>query len=231
LVLRQFAENGITDVILTPHASAGELAFDKEDALETREVAFTLLSREAPTMPRLHLGFEIMLDVPLAPDILADRRFSLAGSRYYLVEFPIPVAEDHAMSLLEGLIGGDAVPLVAHAERYRNCSVRAVEKWKQLGAKVQVDATTLTRSGNRGKSARQLLSAGLADVVAADNHGDDRMVSTAVDFLSDHESDDVARSLAQLNPRAVVEDWDMIPVAAVAFRESLWSRIRHYLES
>ena len=67
LVLNQFAEQGVTDVILTPHISAGELELDKGDALERREVAFQLLSREAPAVPRLHLGFEIMLDHPLPP--------------------------------------------------------------------------------------------------------------------------------------------------------------------
>ncbi|UCG85635.1 MAG: hypothetical protein JSW71_17150 [Gemmatimonadota bacterium] len=231
LVLRQFAESGITDVVLTPHVSAGELAFDKEDALERRDVAFTLLSREAPEKPRLHLGFEIMLDVPLVASILDDRRFSLAGSRYYLVEFPISVFEDDATSLLEGLVEGDAVPLVAHVERYRNCGVKSVAQWKQLGAKVQVDATTLTRSSERGHVARQLLGAGLVDVVAADNHGDDRVLGNAVQFLSNHESEHITRSLTEGNPRAVLEDVDMNPVPAVAFREGLWSRIKHYMGS
>jgi len=231
LVLRQFAESGITDVVLTPHTSAGELAFDAEDALERREVAYTLLTREAPATPRLHLGFEIMLDVPLAAGILEDRRFSLAGSRYYLVEFPISVAEDDATSLLAGLAGSDAVPLVAHAERYRNCGVRSVERWKQLGAKIQVDATTLTRSSNRGRVARQLLSTGLVDLVAADNHGDDRLVGNAVQFLSDYESAHIARLLTKTNPRAVVQDGEMMPVPALIFREGLWSKIKHYMGS
>jgi protein-tyrosine phosphatase len=231
LVLKQFAEDGITDVVLTPHVAAGELAFDKEDALERREVAFTLLSRDAPPTPRLHLGFEIMLDVPLAAGILEDRRFSLAGSRYYLVEFPISVAEDDATSLVEGLVGGDAVPLIAHAERYRYCSIKSVARWKQLGAKIQVDATTLTRTSYRGRIARQLLSAGLADVVAADNHGDDRVLGSAVRFLSNHESAHIARSLDESNPKAVLENRDMSMVPAAKFREGLWSRIKHYMES
>jgi tyrosine-protein phosphatase YwqE len=106
-----------------------------------------------------------------------------------------------------------------------------VERWKQLGAKIQVDATTLTRSSNRGRVARQLLSTGLVDVVAADNHGDDRLVSNAVQFLSDHESAHIARSLIKANPKAVLEDGEMTPVPALVFREGLWSRIKHYMGS
>ena len=229
LVLNQFAEQGITDVVLTPHVSAGEIVIDKDDPLERRDVAFTLLGREAPEVPRLHLGFEIMLDVPLSLEILADRRFSLAESRYFLVEFYISVSEDDAIALLEGLAGRDAVPVVAHAERYRNCSIRAVSRWKELGAKIQVDATTLTRSNHRGKVARELLGAGLVDLVAADNHGDDRVISSAVRYLSDHGSPDIGELLAERNPRAIVDDGEMVPVPAVPFRDGVWSKIRRMM--
>jgi len=229
LVLKQFAEQGVTDVILTPHVSAGELAVDKDDALERRDVAFELLSRAAPEVPRLHLGFEIMLDHPLPSEILADRRFSLAGSRYYLVEFFLSVSDHEATSLLEGVAGNNAVPLVAHAERYKLCNVRTVSEWRGLGAKIQVDATTLGRSTTRGKFARQLLGAGLVDVVAADNHGDDRTLTNAVQFLSDTGSADIAALLAVQNTKAVIEDAAMISVPAVPFREGVWDKIKNIL--
>lgn len=231
LVLEQFAEQGVTDVILTPHVSAGELETDKDDALERRDVAYQLLKREAPESPRLHLGFEIMLNAPLSPTILEDRRFSLAGSRYYLVEFFLSVSEDNALSLLSSLSGTEAVPLVAHAERYRQCSVRTVSKFRELGAKVQVDATTLTRSNHRAKAARRLLGAGLVDLVAADNHGDDRTVRTAVEFLEEDGSADVARLLAVANTQAILDDVDMTPVRAVPFRKSVWQKLRSIIRS
>jgi protein-tyrosine phosphatase len=231
LVLKQFAGQGITDVILTPHVSAGELETDRDDALERRDVAYQLLRREAPESPRLHLGFEIMLNVPLTPEILEDRRFSLAGSRYYLVEFFVSVSEDNALSLLSSVSGTAAIPLVAHAERYRQCSVHTVSKFRELGARVQVDATTLTRSNHRGKAARQLLGAGLVDLVAADNHGDDRTVRTAVEFLEDDGSADVARLLTVANTQAILEDTEMTAVRAVPFREGVWKKIRNIIRS
>jgi protein-tyrosine phosphatase len=227
--LKQFTEQGVTDVVLTPHVSAGELALDSEDALERRDVAFQLLSREAPEAPRLHLGFEIMLDQPMPPEILEDRRFSLAGSRYYLVEFFMSVSEHKATSLLNDMYSSTAVPLVAHAERYKLCNVRTVSEWRGLGAKIQVDATTLGRSTTRGKYARQLLGAGLVDLVAADNHGDDRTLTNAVQFLSDNGSVDVAVMLAERNTKAVIDDAEMIAVPAVPFREGVWDRIRNIL--
>jgi hypothetical protein len=47
------------------------------------------------------------------------------------------------------------VPLVAHPERYSCCSVGAVRQWRSLGAKTQVDATTLLASQARGQRARR----------------------------------------------------------------------------
>src|SRR5258705_8031965 len=82
-VLRVFAEAGVTDVVLTPHLSASEMAVDGEEALERRDYAFQTLKRSAPPAPRLALGFEIMLDRPFPVLGLGDRRYSLAGSRYY----------------------------------------------------------------------------------------------------------------------------------------------------
>ena len=39
---------------------------------------------------------------------------------------------------------------------------------------MQVDATTLLSPQARGQRARQLVAAGLADILAGDNHGDER---------------------------------------------------------
>ncbi len=231
LVLKQFAEQGVTDVILTPHVSAGELENDRDDALERRDVAYQLLLREAPEVPRLHLGFEIMMNSTLPPEILEDRRFSLAGSRYYLIEFFMSVAEASALSLLSSLTGTTAIPLVAHPERYRRCTARTVARFRELGAKVQVDATTLTRSNHRGKAVRQLLRAGLADLVAADNHGDDRTVRTAVEFLEGKGSSHVANLLAVANTQAILNDSEMTPVPGVPFRRGVWKKIRNIIRS
>ena len=87
-VLRDFAAAGITDVVLTPHVAASEMTNGGDEAVDRREAAFQRLMSEAPESPRLALGFEIMLDRPLPVLAGGDRRFSLAGSRYYLVEFP-----------------------------------------------------------------------------------------------------------------------------------------------
>ena len=228
-VLHHFRNAGVTAVILTPHVRASELVRDIDDPVERRQVAFEILSGHAPSSPQLALGFEIMLDQPLATDVVGDRRFSLAESRYYLVEFFLSAAAESIAKALAELLKCGVVPIVAHPERYDACSVEAAQMWRNMGAKIQVDATTLTRSSRRGRNARRLASAGLVDVLAADNHGDVRTIVSGYEFLEEHGAADAARVLTVENPRSILEDRELIDVPRVRIREAMWSRIKNMI--
>lgn len=228
-VLGMFESQGVEHLVLTPHIRASELAVDADEAVERRDAAFGPLDRLGITTPRLHLGFEIMLDQPMAAHAIGDRRLSLAGSRYYLVEFPYTVVARFARTVLAELAAAGGVPIVAHPERYDACSPRAVAAWRDAGARIQLDATTLTRATRRGHRARALLAAGLADVIAGDNHGNRRSVNTGVEYLEKYGAGGQAELLAVANPRAVIEDQDMVSVPAVPFEEGLVDRWKRFL--
>ena len=229
-VLLRFAAEGVSDIVLTPHARASELEADPDDPVERRQLAFNMLTECAPDgIPRLHLGFEIMLDEPLAPLATGDRRFSLAQSKYYLVEFPTSVVPHYATGVLQQVARSGVVPLVAHPERYSACTPDAVREWKRAGARIQVDATTLTRDSARGTRARELLRRGLADVLAADNHGDSRGLKTAWDYLVKHGGEIQANWLAIRNPGAVLNDGEMEPVPPIELKRGVMSKLRDLL--
>ncbi len=228
-VLRMFELHGVHHVVLTPHVLASELGANTDDAVQRRDAAFAPLERLDLAVPRLHLGFEIMLDQPMAADVIGDRRVSLAGSRYYLVEFPYTVVPRFAQAVLTDLSAAGTVPIVAHPERYHACSPRAVAAWRDAGAKIQLDATTLTRVNERGHRARALLAGGLADVIAGDNHGNQRSVKTGVEYLEKHGAGSQAELLAVANPQAVIDDHAMVPVPAASLREGLVDRWRRFL--
>lgn len=217
-VLKEFARAGVTDVVLTPHLAASAIGERGEQAIEKRAQAFDQLRRAAPQVPRLVLGFEIMLDQPLPVLAMGDRRFSLAGSRYYLVEFPLTIVPQFAVGSLQQMSRAGAIPLVAHPERYEACSVEAVAMWRSAGARIQVDATTLTRPHGRGKKARDLVQAGLADLVAADNHGDNRSVRTAADYLRECGGERAVAALTTGNPGAILRDTEMSGVPRVEIK-------------
>lgn len=226
-VLFEMARQGVTDVCLTPHLQAGR-AEAGPPAAHNR--AFEALRAQAPQMPRLHRGAEVMLDRPVTRPVALARNVTLAGTRYILVEFSRLVPYDTISNALKQVVDLGLIPILAHPERYSCCSVEAVRRWRSLGAKTQVDATTLLTSQARGQRARQLVSEGLADILAGDNHGDDRTVATGARFLRAQEGFDQVDLLVRRNPAAVLEDGEMSPVPPLRLRQSWMSRIKQFLE-
>lgn len=223
-VLTGFAEHGVSDVVLTPHIQSSVIDEHGEDIVEERRELFDILLDGVAERPSLHLGFEIMLDCPLPPIAIGDRRYALASSRYYLVEFPYGIAPSAATTALEQLCAAGVTPIVAHPERYPQCDVSSVATWRAAGARIQVDATTLTKGSPRGKQARSYVRAGLADVLAGDNHGDKRALRTGRDYLRTAGYHEHAELLTVANPGAVLSDEPMELVPELGRNQNVFRR-------
>jgi protein-tyrosine phosphatase len=171
-----------------------------------------------------------MLDRPLTRPVALARNVTLGGSRYILVEFPRLVGYDTVTHALSQVAGLGLIPILAHPERYSSCSVDSVRYWRSLGAKMQVDATTLLASQARGQRARQLVAEGLADILAGDNHGDDRTVATGARFLEAQDGAEQVELLVVRNPWAVLADTPVSSVPPLRMRQSWMRRIKEFLE-
>ena len=226
-VMKEQVARGVTDICLTPHVRAGDLARVPPEA---HEAAYASLRAAAPPLPRLHRGSEVMLDRPLPSSPVHVRRFTLGGTRYLLVEFPRLVALDTVTTALARLVDAGLLPLLAHPERYTCCSPEAVARWRDLGARMQVDATTLLSSQSRGQRARALVAAGLGDILAADNHGDDRSIGTGRRFLEAQDGAEQADLLTRVNPHAILNDAPLAEVPPLELRRSWMQKIRELLE-
>lgn len=226
-VLCEMARLGVKDVCLTPHLRSARA---EAGPPPTHQQSFDALLSAAPTSPRLHRGAEVMLDRPLTRPVALARNVTLGGTRFILVEFPRLVSYDTVTKALSQVLEIGLVPILAHPERYSCCSVESVRHWRDLGAKTQVDATTLLASQARGQRARHLVSEGLADILAGDNHGDDRTVATGARFLEAQDGTEQANLLAVRNPSAILGDGELSPVPPLRIRESWMRRIKHFLE-
>lgn len=226
-VLQEMARHGVAGVCLTPHLPVSQLnkripaAYDR---------AFAALTERAPGVPFLARGLEVMIDGTPSQEVGATRRGTLGGSRYMLIEFPIMVSRPAVLSALSSVGAIGLVPLVAHPERYSCCDPETVRSWRALGARMQVDATTLLSSRSRGKRARELVSNGLVDIMAADNHGDGRLISIAFHVLKERAGEHQADLLARHNPQRILDDQDLLPVPPLSLRASWWDRIRAVFE-
>jgi protein-tyrosine phosphatase len=221
-VLEKFVRLGVTDVALTPHLLASQVG---DGLTAAHERAWVELAAAAPRGVTLHRGAEVMLDRPL-DDRARARKVTLGGTRYILVEFPRMVAREIVTRALREVMSHDLVPVLAHPERYSCCSVDSVAAWRQMGAVMQVDATTLTQPRSRGDRARDLVGAGVADILAGDNHGDERCIATAVDWLADHDGGEQAVVLLETNPRAILRDEPLYEIDPLPGGTGLMRRMR-----
>ncbi len=223
-VLEKFARQGVTAVCCTPHLKAS--ALDDPPCAEM-EALLENLADAAPPSPALHLGFEVMLDVP--DPALGERCLGLGGSRYVLVEFGRLVPADASVEILGRIASQGVFPVLAHPERYAVCSPELAERWRAAGAALQVDATTLLGESRRAVRARALLEAGCAAIVASDNHGDTRSVAAAVEWLGTHGGAVQAGLLAVDNPAAMLAGRPLAPVPPLRIRRSLYTKFKAFL--
>jgi protein-tyrosine phosphatase len=228
VTLQALGEAGVTDVCLTPHFSSSAL---ESGVPELHEEAWAALRREMPVGPQLYRGAEVMLDRQLGPLGARNPAFRINCSRYMLVEFTRGVAAEAAYNALRGVVESGVVPLLAHPERYSVCTPALVQRWRSLGVLMQVDATTTLMATRRGDRARALLAHGLADIVAADNHGDNRTMADIRQALDAQGDGAVAALLTTDNPRAILENRVPTPVPPVTVKLPLKDRIRRIFGS
>lgn len=225
LVLQAMRAQGVAEIALTPHLLASRAG---KGWPENYEAAWQRMQEECPAGIKLHRGAEVMLDRPLS-DEFRNRAVTLGGTRYLLVEFPRIVPAEIVARALADVMDHDLVPVLAHPERYSSCNLATVKAWREMGAVMQVDATTLTQPRSRGDRARDIVRAGYADILAADNHGDERSIATAMEWLQEHDGSEQAVLLLETNPRAILEDQPLYEIDPLPIRDSLWGKLRRVL--
>ena len=220
-VLTRFGQQGVDVLVCTPHLNASQAA---EAPHERYASIFEQLIQAAPNRPQLQLGWEIMLDVPNIN--LTARYLCLGDSHAVLVEFPRHGVPRQAPQELFRLRMSGVVPVVAHPERYVGCTPDMVREWRRVGAVVQTDATMLLGNGPMADLAKRLLSEGLVDCLASDNHGDQRSLATSKAWLEEIGAREQAHILTHVNAGRLLKDEAMLPVAPIAFEKGMFKRLR-----
>ncbi len=223
-VLKRFQEQGVTAVCCTPHLKASAFA---DAPCEDMDQLLGELVALAPPAPRLVRGFEIMLDVP-AP-VFHDRCLTLNRTRYALVEFGRLIPADASVEALVRIVEQGIIPVLAHPERYAACNLEMAHRWREAGALLQIDATTLLGDSKRSERARDLLTAGYGTIIASDNHGDGRSLAAAVEWMQGHGAREQARLLAYENPGAILADVPVMIVPPVRLRRSWYSMLKDFV--
>lgn len=213
--LRMAKEDGIERIIATPHFIPGKQGVGDIQKIVDRMIEVQKLARMYGI--KYYPGSELFLNRYFMDMLDQKLCFSLANSRYLLVEFNVrqniqgeSKVEDR---LYECMIRG-FVPVIAHVERYfhEGIDLERVRRWIQMGCKIQVNRTSII--GQQGKiiqkNALALLDAGLAHIVATDTH---RINGSRISKLSDvytmiakRYGEENAQLLTYYNPMSIIEN-------------------------
>jgi protein-tyrosine phosphatase len=209
-VLERFRQDGVTVLVCTPHLRATEAA---RAPIERHRAILAELVKHAPPVPELVLGWEIMLDAPGA-DLRASH-LHLGDSSAALVEFPrMSVPPGATQEILRIRMTG-VTPVIAHPERYHQCTPDLVHEWRSVGAVIQMDAVMVFGNAPMSRLARKLLEEGLVDCIASDTHGDQRSLRAARDWLEAIDAHEQAELLTTLNARRLLNREAVLPVSPI----------------
>jgi protein-tyrosine phosphatase len=145
------------------------------------------------------------------------------------VEFAHAAVPPAAAEELFRLRMSGVVPVVAHAERYRGATPERVTQWRKVGAVIQVDAAALTGHARTRSVALDFLQRGLVDVLASDNHGDERSLATARSWLLAAGASEQIELLTRTNAARVLANEPPVPVPPLAPDRGVLSRLRRLL--
>ncbi len=209
-VLERFGAEGVQVLVCTPHLRVTDAG---RAPIERHRGILEELVTHAPPAPKLVLGWEIMLDAPGGD--LRPPHLHLGDSDAALVEFPrMSVPPGATQELLRIKMSG-VTPVVAHPERYYQCTPQLVREWRSVGSVIQMDAVMVFGNAPMSRLARSLLEEGLVDCIASDNHGDTRSLRSARDWLEALGAHEQAELLTNVNARRLLAKEAVLPVSPI----------------
>lgn len=153
-LLYQAHENGITDIIVTPHHYSGDFVNPKSKILTDME-ALKNIVKENDININVYPGQEIRINGDLVEELEAGLNLSLNHSSYVLVEFPFTEVPNYAEKMFFDLQMKGYTPVIAHPERCRPLKddPRKLYDFIEKGALAQV--TAISVAGKLGEGLQQ----------------------------------------------------------------------------
>ena len=168
-MLREEEQQGITDIVLTPHYRADYLP--KSEVIRAKFTELKELAKENGINIGLYLGQEIFVFEDLVKALRDGKVLSVNDGKYVLVEF----SSKHVMDIPETvymLVNNGYIPIVAHIGRYFYADTATAKEVKELGGLIQINAGSICGPFKFRRKALSLIKAGLVDFVASDVHFD-----------------------------------------------------------
>ncbi len=169
-IVKKFASDGVTKILLTPHYKKGIYQVGVEE-LKRKFEDFKSQVKDSGIGVELYLGQEVFCDSKIFSILKNNEVYTLNGTNYLLIEFDYfnyTDILDYAYNIK--MLG--YIPIIAHIERYGYLDVDTLIGLRELGALIQVNASSVV--GDYGKKFQKkvfaTIKSGLVDLVASDVH-------------------------------------------------------------
>lgn len=170
-ILQMMKDQGITDVIATPHFVA--TVENLEEYMERVNTSFSSLSSlaKAKNLPNIHLGSEVFYFNGISKS-QSIKSLCINNSNYLLLELPNYTVTDYILKSIKELKENFRItPIIAHIERYyHERGFRNLLKLVKDGTVLtQVNASSLLDSPHK-KAVLKLIKKGYITFIATDTH-------------------------------------------------------------
>ena len=168
-MLKECVNQGITDVILTPHYR--KMYKLSPNVLVGEFEKFKKVVSDANTPINLYLGQEIFIDYNYKRLFETKKVLTMNDSKYVLIEFDYEIEVDMLDIIYELKMLG-FIPIIAHYERYLMSDVETAMEIKALGGLIQINAESIVGKTKRYYAGliKKLFKNNLVDFVASDVH-------------------------------------------------------------
>lgn len=184
-LVREQIEDGVTEMILTPHYRLDWYCEPKEHILEVYEEFCRALDREGLSIIT-HLGEEAHDDPEMLQHVVDGRCLTLAGTKYFLLELSWGSHNEAIVDVVKEYVNAGFVPIIVHYERFPYKTTEEIKALRKEGALFQVNAYSLlaAESEENRDFALKMLDEDLVDFIATDYHkGKPRKTVEAYDLI------------------------------------------------
>ena len=234
-IIKKYLENGYKGVVATPHHYNGKYLPSKEAIIKSRQTILNKLKNQNINF-EIYLGNEIFLDENTIHELENHEVFTLADSKYVLIEFPFLGKVTYAPSLIYQIQLSGYIPVLAHVERYQVTKEEFdfIEKIYKTGALFQINLSSLKNENSQEyKMANKLLDKDMIQLVGTDTHSPERRnpdVKKELEYLKNKMGQNWYNEVVIGNPQKIIHDefirrTELVDEIPKIKKESFWKKI------
>ena len=214
-LLKQANDEGVTEIIATPH----HLSPTFDNAYENVQQKLNQLSELQETKDlgiKLYPGQEIRISDQVLPQLRKGEAIGLNHSRYLLIEFPSRGVPHYANRLFFELQSEGYIPIIAHPERNKEISQNLDILYNLINQGALAQLTSSSLQGIQGKKIQkisiQMIENNLVHFIASDAHHESQRPFIMKSLYNNKKLKKYEKSIENLinNAKYIVNDEDVI---------------------